>query len=225
MSAKKMNIFIPTGLILLSLIPFLGGLVRLFGLISGEAITPENARFVAVPLPMILHIITAIPFSLLGAFQFAPEFRRSNPTWHRISGRLLVLCGLVTGVSGLWMTQFYPLTSYQQNDLLYGFRILFGSGMIVSIILGVAAILRRNIKQHSAWMMRGYALGQGAGTQAVVTILWMIILGAPNEMSRTLLMGAGWIINLAVVEWIIRKKPSYSKELKTSQLETHKNLG
>ena len=210
MSAKQLNIFVPTGLILLSLIPFLAGLVRLFGLLSGEAVTPENARFVAVPLPVILHIITASIFSILGAFQFAPEFRRTNPTWHRLSGRLVVFCGLVVGFSGLWMTQFYSFTSFLQNDLLYILRIIFGVGMIVSIVLAVMAILRRDFKQHSAWMMRGYAIGQGAGMQALVTIPWMLILGTPSDMTRALLMGAGWIINLAIAEWIIRKKPSYS---------------
>jgi len=62
------------------------------------------------------------------------------------------------------MTQFYPLYPHLQRELLYGFRMLFGSGMVVSIALGLAAILRRDIAQHRAWMIRGYAIGQGAVT-------------------------------------------------------------
>jgi uncharacterized membrane protein len=209
MSAKQKNILIPTALILLSLIPFLGGVVRLMGLINGEAVTPDNARFVAVPLPVILHIITAVPFSILGAFQFAPGFRRSNSTWHRLSGRLLVLCGLTTAITGLWMAQFYTFTSYMQNDVLYGLRVVFGLGMIVSLILGTRAIVHRDFAQHSAWMIRGYAIGQGAGTQALVTIPWIIMLGNPDETIRTVLMGAGWVINVVFAEWIIRRKPAY----------------
>jgi hypothetical protein len=34
-----------------------------------------------------------------------------------------------------------------------------------------------------------------------------IIAGPPSVLSRALLMGAGWAINLAVAEWAIRKRP------------------
>ena len=30
----------------------------------------------------------------------------------------------------------------------------------------------------------------------------------PPELSRALLMGAGWVINLAVAEWAIRTRPA-----------------
>ena len=202
---KSNSSFIPIALIVLSAIPFLGGIVRLTGLASGVAITPENARFVAVPLPVVLHIICATIFSILGAFQFAPEFRRARLGWHRMAGRVLVVCGLVTAVTGLWMAQFYPFTEFLQNGLLYAFRLIFGFAMIVSLVLGTLAIMRRDIAQHSAWMMRGYAIAQGAGTQALVTLLWMAFFGTPSAMTRSLLMGAGWIINLLVVEWILRR--------------------
>jgi hypothetical protein len=33
--------------------------------------------------------------------------------------------------------------------------------MVLSIILGFAAIRRRDIIGHRAWMMRGYAIGLG----------------------------------------------------------------
>lgn len=202
---KSNSRFIPVALIVLSAIPFLGGIVRLTGLIGGAAITPENARFVAVPLPVVLHIVAATTFSILGAFQFSPEFRRIKLGWHRMAGRLLVLCGLLTAITGLWMAQFYPFTEFLQNGLLYALRLIFGSAMIVSLVLGTLAILRRDIAQHGAWMMRGYAIAQGAGTQALVTLLWMAFFGTPNPMTRSLLMGAGWIINLLVVEWVLRR--------------------
>ena len=41
--------------------------------------------------------------------------------------------------------------------------------MILCLVLGLRAILRRDVPTHRAWMIRAYALGLGAGTQ-VVTI-------------------------------------------------------
>jgi uncharacterized membrane protein len=181
----------------------LAGAIRLVGLAKGTGITPDDAHFYAMPLPVVLHILGALPFCILGAFQFAPGFRRRWPRWHRLAGRLLVLCGLTAGLSGLWMTQFYPLL---QTGLLYSFRMLFGSAMVLSLVLGLVAILRRDIAKHRAWMMRGYAIGQGAGTQALTGLIWVLIFGTLGEPYKGWLMGTSWVINLVVAEWIIRRK-------------------
>jgi hypothetical protein len=106
------------------------------------------------------------------------------------------------------MAQFYPWPD-GDGELLYGLRLLFGSAMVLSIILGVAAIRREDIVQHGAWMIRGYAIGLGTGTQVLTHLPWVLILGTPGELPRALLMGAGWVINLSVAEWIIRKRLAY----------------
>ena len=194
-------------LLVLSAIPLAGGAFRLTQLAGGAEITAANARFFASPLPVALHIVSASLFAFLGAFQFASSFRRRRPGWHRAAGRLLVLCGLLVGLSGLWMTLFYP-RPVGDGDFLSALRLLFGSAMIVSIVLSFTAIRRGNVKQHRAWMMRGYAIGLGAGTQALVLMAGEMIAGKPSELNRALLMGAGWVINLAVAEWVIRRRPA-----------------
>ena len=35
---------------------------------------------------------------------------------------------------------------------------------------------------------------------------WFILFGKPGEASRAFLMGAGWVINLVVAEWLIRRR-------------------
>ena len=55
-------------------------------------------------------------------------------------------------------------------------------------------------------MMRAYAIGLGAGTQVLTLLAGELIAGPPSELSRALLMGAGWVINLAVAEWAIRRQ-------------------
>lgn len=203
---------VPVALIALCAIPLAAGAVRLVTLAVGAEITPENARFFAAPLPVVLHIVVAAAYTVLGAFQFVPGFRRRKPGWHRRVGRLLVGSGLAAALSGLWMTQFYRLPDHD-GVLLYGFRLLFGSLMAISIALGVAAIRRREIARHRAWMMRGYALGLGAGTQVLTLLFGEIFFGAPGEVARGLLMGAGWAINLVLAEWIIRRLPSPSARI------------
>jgi uncharacterized membrane protein len=203
-------------LLVLSFIPVASGAFRLNQLTGGAEITPANARFFASPLPVVVHIVSSSLFAILGAFQFSTGFRRRWPRWHRVAGRLLVLCGLLVGLSGIWMALFYYPRPVGDGDLLSALRLLFGSAMIVSIVLSFTAIRQRDVRGHRAWMMRGYAIGLGAGTQVLVLMVGEMIAGKPSEFSRALLMGAAWMINLAVAEWVIRKRsapqarPAYS---------------
>jgi uncharacterized membrane protein len=208
-SSTRADWLVPTFLIALSFIPVAAGATRLVWLASGVEITPENARFFAAPVPVVLHIMSVSLFCILSAFQFSPGFRRRRPGWHRGLGRLLVPCGLVAALSGLWLTQFYPPVE-GDGPLLHGIRLVVGSAMTLFIVLGIAAIRRRDIARHRAWMMRGYAIGLGAGTQALTHLPWLLFPGIQGELTRALLMGAGWAINLAVAEWIIRRRPVHS---------------
>ncbi len=193
------------GLLLLSFIPIASGMHRMNQLGGGAQVTAENARFFASPLPVTVHIVGATLFAILGAFQFASSFRRRWPAWHHWAGRLLVVSGLLVGLSGIWMVLFYT-HPVGDGDFLSAQRLVFGSAMIVSIVLSFTAIRRGNVKQHRAWMMRGYAIGMGAGTQALILMVGEMISGKPDELSRALLMGLAWVINLAVAEWVIRRR-------------------
>ena len=196
---------VPALLILLSVIPLVAGLFRLYGLAGGAEITPENTRFFENPVPVAAHILGSVLFCLLGAFQFSAGCRQRYPASHRVSGRIVIPSGLVVALSGLWMARYYPEVDFD-GPLLYSLRMTVGSAMIIALLLGLAAILRRNIECHQAWMTRAYALGLGAGTQALTHIPWFVFPEIQGELSRALLMGAGWLINLLVAEWIIIRR-------------------
>jgi hypothetical protein len=205
-SARKTQTpwWVPAGLTLLSILPLTFGAIRLSQLINGAEITAANARFFASPSPVVIHIISAAIYALLGAFQFVSRLWQRGLKWHRWVGRLLLPFGLLVGFSGLWMTLFYPYPE-GASDLLYALRLFFGFGMVLSIILGFISIRKRDVTQHQAWMTRAYAIGMGAGTQVLTGMAGAILLGKPNEFENALLMGAAWVINLAVAEWSIRK--------------------
>lgn len=196
----------PVLLLALSLVPMFAGAARLSQLAGGAQVTPENARFFASPIPVVIHILSASLFSVLGALQFAPTFRRRNVRWHRTVGTwLLTPSGIAAALSGLWMAQFYPWPA-GDGELLYVFRLIFGSAMLTSLLLGAYTAWRRDYSRHGQWMMRGYAIGLGAGTQVFTHLPWFILFGVPGELPRALLMGAGWVINIAIVEWVIHRQ-------------------
>jgi Predicted membrane protein (DUF2306) len=189
---------VPIGLVGLSLVPALAGSVRVAKLATGVSETADNARFVRSPVPVVLHVVTVVVFSMLGAFQFAPTLRRR--------GRLIAVCALLAAGSGAWMTHFYDLPA-SDNQLLSVLRYVFAAAMAASIVLGVRAIRSRDLARHGAWMTRAYAIGMGAGTQVFTSAAWLIPFGKPSPMTRAFLMLAGWLINVAVAERLIRARP------------------
>ena len=195
--------WVPVGLVALAAIPVLGGTGRLVELLGGPAVLPTDPRFAASPAPLVVHVVAAVVYAVLGAFQFSASLRRRRPRWHRRAGRLLVVLGLAVALSGLWMTLLYPRKE-GTGELLYLFRLIASSGMGISIVLGLAAIRSRDIARHRAWMTRAYALALGAGTQAFTVGFGEAVFGA-GVVRTDLMMGAGWVINLAVAEWVIRR--------------------
>ncbi|TMC09614.1 MAG: DUF2306 domain-containing protein [Chloroflexi bacterium] len=213
---RRREWLVPAGLILLTAVPVIAGADRVGQLASGGPVTPDNARFFSMPLPVVVHIISASVFCFLGAFQFVPSLRRRRPRWHRLAGRLLVPSGVAAALAGIWMTLFSELPA-GDDGLLTVFRLVFGSAMVLSLVLGFVAILRRDVASHQAWMMRGYAIGVGAGTQVLTSLPADLILGRmPEGVLRALLLGAGWAINLAVAEWLLRRRPARRARVATA---------
>jgi Predicted membrane protein (DUF2306) len=200
-----------SGLIALSIVPVLAGAFRLIELGNGAQITPYNARFFALPFPLVLHIVCASLFCLVGAFQFDATIRLRYPRWHRAAGRVVASAGIVAAMTGAWLAHWYPIPAELQGELLYFMRMVTASAMALAIVLAVRAVLQRRLAQHRAWMIRAYALGQGAGTQVIIMLPVALVFGEPTFFIRDVLMTSAWLLNVAVAEWIIRRQlPSFN---------------
>jgi uncharacterized membrane protein len=193
---------VPVALVVLSIVPVVAGSLRLLELAGGPHLLPDNPRIDAVPAPVIVHIIAAAVYALLGAFQFSARLRRRKPQFHRTSGRVLMVAGLTVAFSGMWMTLFY--TGAPGGDLLWTIRLVVASAIAASIVLGFTAIRRHDVAAHRAWMIRAYALAVGAGTQAFTQGVGDALFGT-GTLSTALSLGSAWVINAAVAEWIIRR--------------------
>ena len=194
---------VPAALVALSAIPLAAGSLRLVQLAGGPDLIPADDWFTGFPAALVVHVVGATVFALVGAFQFVPRIRRHHPAWHRRAGRLVIAAGLAVAGSALWLTLFYE-TQPGTGNLLHVLRLLFASAMAASLLLGITAIRRRDIAAHRAWMIRAYAIGLAAGTQAFTEGIAAAVVGT-GELRMDLAKGAGWVINLGVAEWAIRR--------------------
>ncbi|MDJ0630676.1 MAG: DUF2306 domain-containing protein [Rhodobacter sp.] len=192
-------------ILIYSFVPTFGGLFRVLELLGGPAIAPENPRASGSPLPIAVHILTSFLFCLVGALQFLPSIRRYHSGLHRLLGRVVAVAGCLSALTGLWMTHFYAFPQSLQGALLYWARIALSLSMFGFIAWAVVAIRSRNLAAHSAAMIRAYAIGQGASTQAMLGIGGMVVFGAElMGPQRDAMMVMAWGINLLVAEFFIR---------------------
>jgi len=195
--------WVPFALVALVVIPAVAGSLRLVELAGGPLLLPANPRMTASPLPVVVHITCAVPYAVLGAFQFSSGLRRRHPGWHRATGKVVVALGLAVAISGLWMTVFYARQP-GTGVLAFLFRLTFGSALAACIVLGFSAIRRGDVPTHQAWMTRAYAIALAAGTQTFTLAAGPAVLG-PGVLVKDLSLGAAWLVNLAVAEVVIHR--------------------
>lgn len=197
--------WIAAGLILLALIPIIAGGARIADVAGGVA-TADNARFLTDPLPIVLHVVGALVYAVIGAFQFLPTLRAQRLRWHMLAGRyLLVPAGVVVATTGLWMTAAYRVPPIDEGALQIS-RYVVGAAMLAFLVMALVSIGRRDFRAHGAWMIRAYAVAMGAGTQVLTSMPFVLAFGEPDQLARVLQMDAGWVLNAVVAEIVIRRR-------------------
>ena len=168
----------------------------------GQASVLLSAVQIEMPVPILLHVISALAVCLMGPWQLTPAFRARFPAAHRVTGRIFVAMGVLAAGSAIWMNEVYP--NYAGIVKYYAVHV-FGAIMIFALLRGVWAAMHRDIPRHRAWMIRAYAIGLGASTQRLLIIPLFMIFGEMSEIAIGIAMTTGWAINLGVAEWIIAR--------------------
>jgi hypothetical protein len=164
---------------------------------------------------LVTHIFTACIALVLGPLQFVPAIRRHRKV-HRTIGRVYLLAGVLPSA----------LTAVPVA-LLSG-RLITQIGLTVPAVLWLAtgalayrAARNQDYARHRDWMMRNYALTFLAVTSRILVPL-LLLAQVPftsasagairDDVSSMIPIGqaVGWIINLVVVEIIIRRRRSRS---------------
>jgi len=190
-------------LLVMSAIPIVAGLVRLTELAVNAQVTSANLRFISQPIPIVIHLLSSICFSLLAPFQFSKTIRRRQLRWHRYSGMLLILSGLFIAITGIWMSIVFSLPVSDPPPLQI-VRLIVALALVVAILNALYAIAHKNIRAHEIWMIRAYAIAMGAATQVITHLPWVLLFGPPDGWVRFFLMTLGWVINIVTAEIIIR---------------------
>ena len=129
---------------------------------------PALAQFAALddvfaryPVLTLIHILPALVFVALAPFQFSSRFRQRHLEWHRRNGRIVLISGMLVGVSALVMSFRMPAIgglNQAASTTLFALFFLYALGK------AFRHIRRREIALHREWMIRAFAVGVAVAT-------------------------------------------------------------
>lgn len=138
---------------------------------------PYNSGFNRFPIITALHVIPGGIYLALAPFQFITLIRSRWINYHRWTGRLLVLIGLLVGASALFIAIVIPFSGWIESVINGFFAILF----VYAITKGYLSIRARKISLHREWMIRSFAIGLAIATMRLIFIPALIIVGNPTH--------------------------------------------
>jgi uncharacterized membrane protein len=121
---------------------------------------PFNDRYTAHPWQTLLHTLTGLVFAVFGPLQFVAPLRRRIPKLHRISGRIFLPAGILSGVGAFVMTLSFPIWGPIQNVFI---SLAFSAFMVFCFVNAFRLVRQRQFARHREWMIRGFALGVAVG--------------------------------------------------------------
>jgi len=133
------------------------------------------ARHAALTL---MHIIPGALFLLVAPLQFVPSIRANHLGLHRWLGRILVVSGLVIGVSSLVMSFTMNIGGANETAATTVFGLLF----LFCLIKAYRHIRRKEVARHREWMIRAFGIALGvAATRPVVGMFFAFRRLTPHE--------------------------------------------
>ena len=129
---------------------------------------PVAARFAALddlfahyPILTLIHIVPGLLFMVLGPLQFSASIRARHLRWHRLSGRIFVVCGIVIGTSALVMS--LAMTAIGGINQAAA-TTLFATFFLIALSKAFLHIRRREVALHREWMIRAFSIGLAVAT-------------------------------------------------------------
>jgi uncharacterized membrane protein len=175
---------------------------------------PALAQLVALddvfarhPILTLIHILPALAFLVLAPLQFSEKFRERHLHFHRINGRILLICGTITGVSALVMS--FGMTSIGGVNQAAA-TTLFALIFLFSLSRAFQQIKRGEIALHREWMIRAFSTGLAVATiRPIVAVFFATSRFSgltPYEFFGTAFW-IGFVLHLIAAEvWISRTR-------------------
>jgi hypothetical protein len=162
---------------------------------------PFNDRYTAHPYQTLAHTVAGMVFAVLGPLQFMSPVRTHLPLVHRISGRVFLPFGIMSGIAALVMGLSFPVWGFGFNQAIVSAWSVF---MIFAFINAFLLVRNRKFLLHREWMMRGFATGLAVSVFRAISEEILEPMGYDFDDRWTIVMLISLPITLAATEFWIR---------------------
>jgi len=150
---------------------------------------------------LFIHVVTGLIATLIGWYQFIPNWRNKNWKVHRVVGRVYIICIAIAALTAIYLALVSP-----GMDLMVKISfIIIPFVWISTITLGYLAIMRKKVVQHQEWMLRSYVV---TFFFTIFVILTQYIpyesLGVTYEQSVGVITWFSWAMPIFITEMIIQ---------------------
>lgn len=164
----------------------------------GSLVHPEmKIAYEVHSLGVYVHIFASLIALALGPFQFSQKLRARKIALHRALGWIYLLCVLVGGIAGLYISRI----AFGGFVSTAGFAFLAILWLFTGF-LALRTIRRKEVDLHRRWMIRNFALTFAAVTLRIYLGLFFAA-GLPFETFYPVLAWISWVPNILLAEWVV----------------------
>jgi uncharacterized membrane protein len=150
----------------------------------------------------MVHIIPGLIFVVLGPLQFIQTLRNRRPALHRWTGRVVIVSGMIIGVSALVMSPQMAIGGANEAAATMLFAIVF----LFALVKAFLSIRRGKVVPHREWMIRAFAIGLAVATIRPIVGVFFATRGITHLTPHDFFGTAFWLgftVQLMVAEvWI-----------------------
>lgn len=161
-----------------------------------------DGKYAARPVATLVHVGLGAVFLMLVPLQFANRLRARYRSAHRWLGRVLLIVGCITGLSGVFFGVLHPFAGVAERVTIGA----FGGYFLVACGIAFSRIRAHRRAEHREWMLRAVAAALGIAVVRVLSLPVDLLLTAVGASPQAVFLAALWAgLSAAVAagEWWI----------------------
>ncbi len=168
--------------------------------------------YVAHPWLAYGHMVPGVVYLLGAPLQLSARVRERHLHLHRRLGRVLLACGLFSGVLAVVLGFVFAWGGGAETSA----TLVFGAWFVLCLVLALRAVRSGRVADHRRWMVRAFAVGLGVGTIRLWVGLFtgvqlgLLGMGGTTMPLRATFGVAFWLglsMHVLAGEWWLRRRP------------------
>ena len=205
---RRVLLFLVAGLVLTVVVFVIRRVVIDSANLSGHPtfVDPPDRAYLHHPWLAYLHIGPGVVYLLGAPLQLWRRFRLTHYQLHRRLGRVVLSCGLISGIFAIIFGSAFALGGVAESIA----AAVFGVYFLICLSAAYVAIRGGDPARHRRFMIRAFAIAAGVGLIRVWFGILFGLVGVSLQISFAIGFWAALVTMALGAEWWLRSTPALS---------------